>query len=83
MMVPINLSHEKFNHLANVFGCPKGSFPFTYLGLPLGITKRKVDDFLPSLTKCERRLACTSTFISQTRKLELTNVVLSAPLPST
>ena len=78
MMVPINISPEKFNHLANTFGCSKGSFPFTYLGLPLGITKPRIDDFLPLVSKCERRLACTSTFLSQAGKLELTNAVLSA-----
>ena len=77
-MVPINISPKKFNHLANTLGCSKGSFPFTYLDLPLGITKPKVDDFLPLVSKCERRLACTSTFLSQAGKLELTNVVLSA-----
>ena len=78
MMVPINISPEKFNHLASTFGCSKGSLPFTYLGLPLGITKPRVDDFLPLVSKCERRLACTSTFLSQAGKLELTNVVLTA-----
>jgi hypothetical protein len=69
---------EKFNHLANTFGCSKGSLPFTYLGLPLEITKPGVDDFLPLVSKCERRLACTSTFLSQAGKLELINVVLTA-----
>jgi hypothetical protein len=64
MMVPINLSPEKLNHLANSFGCSKGSFPFTYFGLPLGTTKPKVEEFLPLVTKCERRLVCTSSFLS-------------------
>jgi len=78
MMLPINIPPEKFNHLANTFGCSKGTFPFTYLGLPLGITKPRVEDFLPLITKCERRLVCTSSFLSQAGKLELTNAVLSA-----
>jgi len=78
MMVPINISPEKFNHLASTFGSSKGSLPFTYLGLPMGITKPRVDDFLPLVSKCERRLACTSTFLSQAGKLELTNAVLTA-----
>ena len=50
MMLPINIPLEKFNHLANTFGCSKGTFPFTYLGLPLGMTKPKVEDFLPLVT---------------------------------
>lgn len=77
-MLPINLSDAKFDQLANTFGCSKGSFPFTYLGLPLGITKPKVNDFLPLVSKCERRLACASSFLSQAGRLELTNVVLTA-----
>lgn len=42
-MFPINLSDQKLNHLANTFGCEVGSFPFTYLGLPLGLTKPRVE----------------------------------------
>jgi len=64
MTLPINIPPEKFNHLANTFRCSKGTFPFTYLELPLGITKPRVEDFLPLITKCERRLVCTSSFLS-------------------
>jgi hypothetical protein len=56
MMVPINVSNEKLDHLARTFGCATGSFPFTYLGLPMGISRPRVDDFLPLINKCERRL---------------------------
>jgi hypothetical protein len=64
MMVPINLSEEKLNHLARTFGCQSGSFPFTYLGMPLGTSRPKVDDFLPLISKCERRLSFVSPFLS-------------------
>jgi hypothetical protein len=40
--------------LAGVFGCQVDSFPLFYLGLPMGILKPKVKDFLP-LLKIERR----------------------------
>jgi ABC-type spermidine/putrescine transport system permease subunit I len=43
MMVPINLTEEKLDLLSTGFGCAKGSLPFTYLGLPLGTTKPKVE----------------------------------------
>ncbi|WVZ99154.1 hypothetical protein U9M48_044493 [Paspalum notatum var. saurae] len=46
-MTPINTSQERLKHLASTFGCSAGSLPFTYLGLPLGTTKPKVEDFLP------------------------------------
>lgn len=45
VMVSINVDAQKTLHLANILGCAVGSFPFTYLGLPLGTSKPKVDDF--------------------------------------
>jgi len=38
MMLPVNLSEERLDHLSRTFGCSKGTLPFTYLGLPLGLT---------------------------------------------
>jgi hypothetical protein len=72
-MVPINNSKDKFSHLANTCGCAKGSLPFTYLGL-----QPRIEDYLPLVTKCERRFASTSIFLSQASKLEITNAVLTA-----
>jgi len=42
VMLPINITDERLDHLARTFGCSKGTLPFTYLGLPLGLTKPKV-----------------------------------------
>jgi hypothetical protein len=78
MMVPINIDDQKMELLANTLGCSIGSMPFTYLGLHLGTTKPKVIDFLPLITKCERRLACTSMFLSQAGRLQMTNVVFTS-----
>lgn len=64
-MVPININDEKFNHLVSTFGCAKGSQPFTYVRLTLGITKPRIEDYLPLITKCERRVVSTSTILSQ------------------
>lgn len=38
-LVPINVDPEKTISHANAFGCAIGAFPFTYLGLPMGLTK--------------------------------------------
>ena len=76
MMLPINLTEERLDHLARTFGCSKGSLPFTYLGLPLGLTKPRVQDYIPLVNKCERRMSSVSTFLSQAGRLELTNAVL-------
>jgi hypothetical protein len=78
MMVPINMSVEKLQHLAATFGCSTGSLPFTYLGLPLGLTKPKVEDFLPLVTRCERRLINTLMLLSQAGKLKIINSVFTS-----
>jgi hypothetical protein len=42
-IVPINLEHEEeVRTFACVFWCPVGSFPITYLGIPLHHNKLKV-----------------------------------------
>jgi len=78
IMVPINTSQEKLQHLARTFNCETGSLPFTYLGLPLSLTKPRAIDFSPLVTRCERRLAATSVFLNQAGRLEVTNSVLTA-----
>jgi hypothetical protein len=47
-MPPINISEEKLQNLAQTFGCAVGSLPFTYLGLPMGTTKPKMEDLTES-----------------------------------
>lgn len=78
MLVPINISQDRLIHLARTFNCETGSLPFTYLGLPLNLTKPKVIDFSTLVNKSERRLAATSALLNQARRLEITNSVLSA-----
>jgi hypothetical protein len=78
MMIPINISEDRIIHLAATFGCSIGSLPFTYLGLPLGLTKPRVDDFLPLINRCEKRLISTSLFLSQAGKLQMVNSVFSS-----
>ena len=62
MLVPINVDDQRTITLAQSFGCEVVSFPFTYLGLPLGVSKPKVIDCLPLVKKCELRLSATSAF---------------------
>jgi hypothetical protein len=80
MMIPINVSEERLEVLASSFGCAKGSLPFTYLGLPLSVTKPSIADFWPLVSKCERRLVAFSSFLSEADGLELTNAVMTALL---
>jgi len=78
MMLPININEERFDLLAKTFGCSKGSFPFTYLGLPMGLTKPRIQEYLPFISKCEKRLGSVSSFLSQAGRLELTNAVFTS-----
>lgn len=78
IIVPINVSPERMDILANIVGCKVGQLPFTYLGLPLGITKPRVDDFIPLVQRIERRLISTSIFLSHAGKLEMVKTVMSS-----
>ena len=78
MLMPINLEKDRPIALAQSFGFALGSLPYTYLGLPLGLTKPKVVGFLPLVTRCERTLTCTSVFLSKAERLEVTNAIFTA-----
>ena len=65
-------------NLARTFRCQLGTFPFTYLGLPLGTTKPRVDDYMPLMDKTEKRLTLVSSFLTQAGRLQLINSVLSS-----
>jgi hypothetical protein len=78
MMVPINVFDARLEILAGTFGCSKGSLPFTYLGLPLNISRPRVQDFLPIINRCEKRLTGLSSFLNQAGKLQMTNAVFSS-----
>jgi hypothetical protein len=43
---PINVDIDTMKILANTFGWQIGCFPFTYPGLPMGLTKPKVEGLL-------------------------------------
>jgi hypothetical protein len=46
-MVPLNTTNDKAQLLAGVFGCKLESLPFTYLCLPMGTTKPRVEHYGP------------------------------------
>jgi hypothetical protein len=76
-MYPINVTNERMTHLANTFGCHIGTMPFTYLGLPMGMTKPRIEDFTPMMDRGERRLSTCSTWLSYSSRLEMVNSVIS------
>jgi hypothetical protein len=72
-MLPINVTEQKVQRLALTFGCSVGSFPFTYLGLPMGTTKPRMDDLTPMMDKVERKLSGCATWLSCTGRLQMLN----------
>jgi hypothetical protein len=68
-MYEINLSQEKLLHLASTLNCQASTLPFTYLGLPLSLSKPTVQDCLPMVDRVETRLVSTSIFLTQAGKL--------------
>jgi hypothetical protein len=79
-MVPINLSSEKAEIMAGVFGSKIQTMPFTYLGLPMGSTKPRVEDFAPPplMNRAEKQLSSISSLRTNDGKLQLVNSILSS-----
>jgi hypothetical protein len=80
-LVSVNTPDATLQNLAQAFGCSMGSLPFTYLGLPLGITKPTVQNMAPLVSLVERRLNASARFLGYGGRLEFVRSVLSS-LPS-
>jgi hypothetical protein len=70
-ILPINVPDVKMRCLAQTFGCSIGSMPFTYLGLPMGTTKPRMEDLTPMMDRVERRLSSCSTWLSYSGRLQM------------
>ena len=77
-MLPINISEEEVNVLAQEFGCLVGTFPFTYLGLPMGTTRPNMVDLMPLVDRIERKLTASSSFLAYGGRLQLISSCLSS-----
>jgi hypothetical protein len=77
-MMPINMDELRLEHFANTLSCKKGQLPFTYLGLPLGITKPSLEYFLPMVQRVEKRLCGIVDFLDYGGKLLMVKSVLAS-----
>lgn len=77
-LVPMNMDDNRAAHLAATQECKVGEMPFTYLGLPLGTTKTTVDEFMPILTRIEKRLMGINKLLNYSARLLMVNSVLTA-----
>jgi hypothetical protein len=64
--------------LAAVFGCKIQRMSFTYLGLPMGTTKPRVEYYAPLMNRVERQLTSISSMLTQAGNLQLVNSVISS-----
>jgi hypothetical protein len=77
-LLPINISDEKAIQMAGGFGYQVGTYPFTYLGLPMGTTKPKVEDFSPLVNKVERRISATVSWLSMAGRATMADPAVSS-----
>lgn len=63
-LVPINVDPHKALSLATAIGCQVGQMPFTYLGLPLRTTRPTVEEYLPLVSRVERRMIGLNKLLS-------------------
>ncbi|XP_071689048.1 uncharacterized protein [Rutidosis leptorrhynchoides] len=74
----VGVDKKDVEYMANLFGCKVGTFPFTYLGLPIGANMKKSGSWKPVIEKFEKRLsdwkACALLFGG---RLTLMNSVLN------
>jgi hypothetical protein len=76
-LVPINISAQRAQELADIFGCEVAKMPFTYLGLPMGTTKPTVIDLLPLVDRIERKVTSSTLMLYYSGKLAYVNAILS------
>jgi hypothetical protein len=77
-MVPLNMTEEEAELMTGVLGCKLQGMSFTYLGLPMGTTKSRIEHFTPLMNRVERRLTSISNMVTYVGKLQLVNSVLSS-----
>jgi hypothetical protein len=68
-MVPLNMTDEKARLMTGVFGCSLQEMPFTYLGLPMGTSRPKVEHYAPLLNRMERQLTSISSMLNHVGRL--------------
>jgi hypothetical protein len=56
-LTPINLDEEERQSYAQIYCCKLGTFPFTYLGVPLHYDKIRRDDIQLIVDKIIKRIA--------------------------
>ena len=78
MIIPLNVNSDRTADVVGLMNCQLGSFPFTYLGPPLGTTRPTLEYFIPMMQMVERRLCGVANFLNIGGKLEMVKSVLAS-----
>lgn len=79
-LIPINLDETSAGNVARIFGCSVSTMPFTYLDLPLGTSRPRVQDLMSLVCSAERRLTSTIAMMSYGGKLSWLNATVTSLL---
>ena len=77
-MIPINLNEESALHFTQTMQCQLSKFPITYLGIPLGIHKPRVEHCLPLVNRIAAKLNGVATFLTYAGRLIAVKSILSS-----
>ena len=75
-MIPINIEEERVDHFINTINCKRGYFPITYLGIPLGLQKPRVEHCMSIVNRVEKRLSGIANFLTYAGRLVMVKSVL-------
>jgi hypothetical protein len=78
ILLPINISQDKAEPLAGVFGCTVGTYSFTYLGITHGNNQTQSGKFCPLVSRIERRISATATWLTMAGRATLVDMVISS-----
>jgi hypothetical protein len=76
-LMPISLTDQRLQELADTFGCVVGRLLFSYLGLSLGTTKPTIQDLSPLVGLVEHTMNASARFLGYGGRLEFLRYVLS------
>jgi hypothetical protein len=79
-LIHINISAEICQTLANNLGCKAESLPFTYLGLPMGTTKPRIEHFINITERIDRRLSGIASLLSYDGRLLIVKTIFLSML---
>lgn len=77
-LIPINIPEDKIDILINTLNYKRGSFPFTYLGLPLGLHKPTVEQCMPLVRRIANKRMGLATFMTQAGRILLVKSILAS-----